>query len=35
MLGFGGGNGAGESLSTVALGADTSQQQLLTTPQRA
>ena len=35
MAGFGGGSGASDSLSTVALGADTSQQQLLTTPQHA
>jgi Cadherin-like domain len=35
MAGFGGGSGAAESLSTVALGADTSQQTLLTTPQHA
>jgi hypothetical protein len=35
MAGFGGGSGAAESLSTVALGADTSQQPLLTTPQHA
>jgi hypothetical protein len=34
MAGFGGGSGAAESLNTVALGADTSQQ-LLTTPQHA
>jgi hypothetical protein len=31
MAGFGGG-GAGESLNTTALSADTSQQSLLTTP---
>jgi hypothetical protein len=35
MAGFGGGSGAAESLNTVALGADTSQQMLLTTPQHA
>jgi len=35
MASFGGGSGAADSLSTVALGADTSQQQLLTTPQHA
>jgi hypothetical protein len=35
MAGFGGGSGAGESLNTGALGADTSQQPLLTTPQHA
>ena len=34
MAGFGGGGGA-ESLNTVALGADTSQQPLLTTPQHS
>jgi hypothetical protein len=33
MAGFGGGSGAGESLNTAPLGADTSQQQFLTTPQ--
>jgi len=33
MAGFDGGSGAAESLNTVALGADTSQQQFLTTPQ--
>ena len=32
MAGFGGGSGAAESLNTVPLGADTSQQTLLTTP---
>jgi hypothetical protein len=32
MAGFGSGSGAGESLNTVPLGADTSQQTLLTTP---
>jgi len=32
MAGFGGGSGAGESLNTAPLGADTSQQPLLTTP---
>ena len=35
MAGFGGGSGAGESLNTVPLTADTSQQPLLTTPQHA
>jgi hypothetical protein len=35
MAGFGGGSGAGEGLNTVALGTDTSQQTLLTTPQHA
>jgi hypothetical protein len=35
MAGFGGGSGATDSLSTVPLGADTSQQQFLTTPQHA
>ena len=35
MAGFGGGSGAGESLNTAPLGADTSQQPLLTTPQHA
>jgi hypothetical protein len=34
MAGFGG-SGAGESLNTVVLGAETSQQPLLTTPQHA
>ena len=33
MAGFGGGSGAAESLNTVPLSADTSQQALLTTPQ--
>jgi hypothetical protein len=33
MAGFGGGSGAAESLNTVPLGADTSPQTLLTTPQ--
>jgi len=33
MAGFGGSSGAADSLSTVPLGADTSQQQFLTTPQ--
>jgi hypothetical protein len=33
MAGFGGGGGAAESLNTVPLSADTSQQALLTTPQ--
>ena len=32
MAGFGGSSGAVDSLSTVPLGADTSQQSLLTTP---
>jgi RTX calcium-binding nonapeptide repeat (4 copies) len=32
MAGFGGGSGAADGLNTVPLGADTSQQQLLTTP---
>jgi len=35
MAGFGGGSGAADSLNTVPLGADTSQQTLLTTPQHA
>jgi hypothetical protein len=35
MAGFGGGSAAAESLNTVPLGADTSQQQFLTTPQHA
>ena len=35
MAGFGGGSGAGESSNTAPLGADTSQQTLLTTPQHA
>jgi hypothetical protein len=35
MAGFGGGSGAAESLHTAPLGAETSQQQLLTTPQHA
>jgi hypothetical protein len=34
MAGFGGGSGAAESSNTVVFGADTSQQPLLTTPQR-
>ena len=33
MAGFGGGSGAGESLNTAPLSAETSQQPLLTTPQ--
>jgi hypothetical protein len=33
MAGFGGSSGAADSLNTVPLGADTSQQPLLTTPQ--
>jgi hypothetical protein len=35
MAGFGGDSGADDALSTVALGADTSQQMLLTAPQHA
>ena len=35
MAGFGGGSGAGDTANTVALGADTSQPPLLTTPQHA
>jgi hypothetical protein len=35
MAGFGGGNGAGQSLNSAPLGLDTSQQPLLTTPQHA
>ena len=35
MASFGGGAGAGESLNTAPLGADTSQQSFLTTPQHA
>jgi hypothetical protein len=35
MAGFGGGSGAGESLNTTPLSAETSQQPLLTTPQQA
>jgi Calx-beta domain len=35
MAGFGGGSGAADGLNTVPLGADTSQQPLLTTPQHA
>jgi FG-GAP-like repeat len=35
MAGFGGGSGAGESSNTARLGAETSQQPLLTTPQHA
>jgi hypothetical protein len=35
MAGFGSGSGAAESSNTVPLGADTSQQQFLTTPQHA
>jgi hypothetical protein len=35
MAGFGGGSGAGESLNSTPLGADTSQQQFLTTPPHA
>ena len=33
--GFGGGSGAADGLNTVAIGADASQQLLLTTPQHA
>jgi probable HAF family extracellular repeat protein len=35
MAGFGGGSGTAESLNTAAVGADTSQQPSLTTPQHA
>ena len=35
MAGFGGSSGAAESLNAAPLGADTSQQTLLTTPQHA
>jgi spore coat protein A len=35
MAGFGGGNGTAESLNTAPIGADTSQQTFLTTPQHA
>jgi hypothetical protein len=35
MAGFGGSSGAGESLNTAPLNADTSQQTFLTTPQHA
>ena len=35
MAGFGGGSGATDNLNTAPLGADTSQQSLLTTPQHA
>ena len=35
MAGFGGGSGAANSLNTVPLGTETSQQQFLTTPQHA
>jgi len=35
MAGFGGGSGAAKNLNAVPLSADTSQQQLLTTPQHA
>src|SRR5262249_60748166 len=35
MAGFGGGSGAAESLDSTGLGADTSQQSFLTTPQHA
>jgi len=35
MAGVGGGSGAGESLNTASLIADTSQQTFLTTPQHA
>jgi len=35
MAGFGGGSGAGETMNTAPLGADTSLQPLLTTPHAA
>jgi hypothetical protein len=35
MAGFGGGSGAADGLNNAPLGADTSQQPLLTTPQHA
>jgi len=35
MASFGGGSGAAESMNIAALGADSSQQPLLTTPQHA
>jgi len=35
MAGFGGGTGAADNLSTVALSAETSQQPLLIPPQHA
>jgi hypothetical protein len=35
MAGFGGGSGAAEGVNAAVLGADTSQQPLLTTPQHA
>jgi hypothetical protein len=35
MAGFGSGSGAADSLNTAPIGADTSQQPLLTTPQHA
>jgi hypothetical protein len=35
MASFGGGGGAADGLNVAALGADTSQQPLLTTPQHA
>jgi len=35
MEGLGGGSGTAESLNTTPLGADTSQQQFLATPQHA
>jgi hypothetical protein len=35
MAGFGGGGGAADGLNTAPLGADTSQQSFLTTPQHA
>jgi hypothetical protein len=35
MAGFGGDSGAAEGLNATALGAETSQQPLLTTPQHA
>jgi hypothetical protein len=35
MAGFGGGSGAGDSLNSASLSADTSQQTFLTEPQHA
>jgi len=35
MAGFGGASGAADTSNTVPLGADTSQQQFLTSPQHA
>jgi hypothetical protein len=35
MAGFGGSGGGGETVNTAALGTDTSQPSLLTTPQHA